>query len=124
MSRATNRTMTAVAFAPTDDELASTEHLRRWIVELDNLERLLAIQEQLLADGGPTDESQTAQAMFQPPTGLSMLPAELVPWATALAERNDDILRRARSMAAVAPRLVQTMHSHLEVVSVGFDTHA
>lgn len=124
MNRTSNRSAGAVAFAATDDESASTEHLRRWIVELDNLERLLAIQEQLLAEGGPVDEAQTAQALFQPPSGLSVLPSELVPWATALAERNNEILQRAHSIAAVAPRPIHATNKHLEVVSVGFDTHA
>ena len=108
-----------------EDESASTEHLRRWIDELDNLERLLSMQEQLLTDGGPIDEAETARAIFRPPSGLSVLPAELVPWATALADRNDDLLRRARQIVADAPPPVRAPTSkHVDIVSVGFDARA
>jgi len=108
-----------------DNESASTEHLRRWIDELDNLERLLSMQEQLLTDGGPIDEAETARAIFRPPSGLSVMPAELLPWATTLAERNDDLLRRARQLAADAPPPVRApMSNRVDVVSVGFDARA
>jgi hypothetical protein len=95
--------MPSRAIVPTDDEVESTEHLRRWVTELDNLERLLAIQEELLDDGNLIDETKTAQVLFRTPAGLTMLPIELVPWATALAERNNDLLLRARTRAEVAP---------------------
>jgi len=117
-------TTTAMAYG-TEDESASTEHLRRWIDELDNLERLLSMQEQLLTDGGPIDEAETARAIFRPTSGLSVLPAELVPWATTLADRNDDLLRRARQLGAdVPPPLRAPTSKHVDIVSVGFDARA
>ena len=123
-SPSTTATTTAMAYGA-EDESASIEQLRRWIDELDNLERLLSMQEQLLTDGGPIDEAETARAIFRPPSGLSVMPAELAPWATTLAERNDDLLRRARQLAADAPPPVRAPTSkHVSVVSVGFDARA
>jgi len=108
-----------------EDDSASTEHLRRWIAELDNLERLLSMQEQLLADGGPIDEAETARAIFRPSSGLNVMPAELVPWATTLADRNDDLLRRARHLVADVPPPVRASTSkRVDIVSVGFDALA
>jgi len=123
-SPSTTATTTAMAYGA-EDESASTEHLRRWIDELDNLERLLSMQEQLLTDGGPIDEAETARAIFRPTSGLSVLPAELVPWATTLADRNDDLLRRARQLGADVPPPVRApMSKHVDVVAVGFDARA
>ena len=123
-SQTTTATTTAMAYGA-EDESAPTEHLRRWIDELDNLERLLSMQEQLLIDGGPIDEAETSRAIFRPPSGLSVLPAELVPWATTLADRNDDLLRRARRLVADAPPPVRAPTSnHVDVVAVGFDARA
>jgi len=120
----TTATTTTMAYGAEDDS-TSTGHLRRWIDELDNLERLLSMQEQLLTDGGPIDEAETARAIFRPPSGLSVLPAELVPWATTLADRNDDLLRRARRLVADAPPPVRAPTSnHVDVVAVGFDARA
>ena len=117
-------TVTTMAYGA-EDESASTDHLRRWIAELDNLERLLSMQEQLLTDGGPIDEAETTRAIFRPPSGLSALPAELLPWATTLAERNDDLLRRARQLVADGPPAVRAPTiKHVDIVSVGFDARA
>jgi len=124
-SQTTTATTTAMAYGA-EDESAPTEHLRRWIDELDNLERLLSMQEQLLIDGGPIDEAETSRAIFRPPSGLSVLPAELVPWATTLADRNDDLLRRARHLVADAPPppVRAPTSKHVDIVSVGFDARA
>ena len=110
-----------------EDESGSTEHLCRWIDELDNLERLLSMQEQLLTNGGPIDEAETVRAIFRPPSGLSVLPAELVSWATTLADRNDDLLRRSRHLVADAPPpppVRAPTSKHVDIVSVGFDARA
>ena len=110
-----------------EDESGSTEHLCRWIDELDTLERLLSMQEQLLTNGGPIDEAETARAIFRPPSGLSVLPADLVSWATTLADRNDDLLRRSRHLVADAPPpppVRAPTSKHVDIVSVGFDARA
>lgn len=124
----TSTTATETAYGA-EDESAPTEHLRRWIDELDNLERLLSMQEQLLTDGGPIDEAETARAIFRPPSGLSILPAELVPWSMTLADRNDDLLRRSRHLVADAPPpppapVRAPTSKHVDIVSLGFDARA
>ena len=124
MTATSSPSPTAMAYG-VEDESVAIDQLRHWIVELDNFERLLSIQEQLLTDGGPIDEAETAQSIFRPSSGLSILPAELVAWATTLAERNDDLLRRARRLAADVPRPTRaTTSKHVDVVSVGFDARA
>ena len=106
------------------DESAVSEELHRWVIELDNFERLLSIQEQLLADGSDIDETRTAQALFRPPTGLPPLPVQLVPWARALAERNDELLRRARVALAAQTPVVARPPTRSAVAPVGLDTLA
>ena len=105
-------------------DLEISEELHRWVIELDNFERLLSIQEQLLADGSDIDETRTAQALFRPPSGLPPLPVELVPWAVRLAERNDELLRRARHALAAQPPVAARPATRTAVVPVGLDTLA
>ena len=127
-STSTTATATATETAyGAEDESGSIEHLRRWIHELDNLERLLSMQEQLITNGGPIDEAETARAIFRPPSGPGVLPAELVPWASTLADRNDDLLRRSRHLVADAPPpppVRAPTSKHVDIVSVGFDARA
>jgi hypothetical protein len=106
-------------------EDALDEELHRWVIELDNFERLLALQEQLLADGGLIDETKTAQALFRLPAGLAPLPRQLVPWAVALAGRNDELLARARAAVTIPPIATTTRRpTKPAVVPVGLDTLA
>lgn len=102
MNSTSSPSTTAPAVAGVGDESVCADHRDRWIAELENLERLLSIQERLLSDGDLIDVD-VAQVLFQPPAGMDFLPVDLAEWATKLAERTDEIVRLARDLAADVP---------------------